>query len=132
MLMHVLVWGLVLLLWGLWSLTCWLGHATLGWAAGQVAGGNLAELPPLTLPEPLAQLLGLEWLAWARELMVSWGPTLQGWLAAMPDLSGWVTVIAWLSWTLGSGALLLLGLAGSGTVALTRRYAPKLAAGRTF
>lgn len=123
MLVHGIWWLCVALLAGLWSLLAWAAHAVLGWD-GWARGEDWAkQVPAIELPDWLMDMLGLQWVQWLRELLLEWGPELQAWVAGLP-LGDWASLLLWVTWGLGLLGLLLLGLAGSGVIALVRRSLP--------
>jgi hypothetical protein len=112
--MHLLVWFLVLLALGLWSLLAWGTHVVLTLDPAMV--GNLK---PLVDQIPYGALIE------------QWIPGWQGLLTATIDLTqatlGWLGgaagVIVWIVW--GLGALLIVGggVVGSVVVGLVRKGA---------
>lgn len=124
---HLLVWTLVALAAGLWSLACWATHALLtgpDWAAAD-PGAWLAWLEQWQIPLWLAAWLPMEAVTllktWLTGWLSDWGPWLDELLVQAPDLLGWLAPLLWVAWGLG---LLLLaggGLAGSLLVAALRR-----------
>lgn len=111
MVWHGLIWALVALAAGLWSLLCWGLHALLGWD-GWRKGLDWEQLPRLELPDWIAEWLGLDWLPLLREWLVSLGPQLQAWLEMLPPLGDWAAALALLVWALG-----LLAFIGGGALA---------------
>lgn len=118
---HLLIWLPLLALLGLWTLACWLLHGLLSWEGWRRPVDWELEIPPVELPPWLLDWLGLDVLAWLRELLVAWGPELQAWLAGLPDLGAWMGGLLGLVWLLGVAGLLFVGLVGSVVVAAVRR-----------
>lgn len=118
---HLLAWAVVVVLAGLWSLLCWVGHAVLTWDGWAKGLDWATAVPELTLPPWLEEMLGLQWVNWARELLISWGPSVHGAMSSLPDLSGWAGGLVWITWGIGTALLLLLGAAASVVIALVRR-----------
>ena len=111
-------WVLVLLLLALWSGLVWSGAALLAALlshAGALGAGDWSLPPVLT---DMLPVWAAEWLVGTLE---NFTPQLQWLVGALPSLSGWVNVLAWLVW--GAGALLLLcvGLAIHLAIALVRK-----------
>lgn len=127
MLLHGIWWLLVVLLAGLWSLLAWGVRAVLTWDGWAQGGDWTQQVPAIELPPWLMELLGLQWIDWLRQVLIEWGPELQAWLASL-SLDGWMSLLLGLTWGFGLFLLLLLGLAGSGLIALVRRNLPAPAA----
>ncbi|MFG6432552.1 hypothetical protein [Roseateles sp. LYH14W] len=113
-------WVLVLLLLAMWSGLVWAGEALLAAAlskAGTLSTGDWSLPEALTawLPVPVA-----EWLAGTLETLT---PQLQALVGTLPWLSGGVTVLAWVVWSLGALLLLGVGVAVHVAVALWRKSA---------
>jgi hypothetical protein len=111
-------WVGVLLLLALWSGLVWSGAAVLTAMlshAGAMGAGDWGLPPALTDALPV---WAAEWLVGTLE---NFTPQLQ-WLAgALPGLSGWVNVLAWLVWGVGAVLLLGVGLAIHVAIALVRK-----------
>lgn len=130
MVWHGLAWTLILALWGVWSLLCWLARLVVGWDGWRQGADWAAHVPELPLPDWLSAWLGLEWVQRLRDALVAWGPELQGWMQSWPDLSGIATGVLGLVWALGTVLLVLLGVGLSGVIVLVRRSrAPSLQVG---
>jgi hypothetical protein len=113
-------WVLVLLLLALWSGLVWAGEALLAAVlskAGALSTGDWSLPEALTawLPVPVA-----EWLAGTLETLT---PQLQALVGTLPWLSGGVTALAWVVWSLGALLLLGIGVAVHVAVALWRKSA---------
>jgi hypothetical protein len=111
-------WVVVLLLLAVWSGLVWSGEALLAAAlskAGTLGSGDWSLPEALTswLPVPVA-----EWLAGTLETLT---PQLQALASTLPWLSGGVTVLAWVVWSLGALCLLGIGVAIHVGVALWRK-----------
>lgn len=126
MLLHGIWWLCVALLAGLWSLLAWGVRAVLAWDGWSQGGDWAKQVPQIELPAWLMELLGLQWIEWLRGLLLEWGPELQAWLASF-SLGAWMEAAVGLVWGAGLLALLLLGAAGSGVIALVRRSRPSQA-----
>lgn len=124
-------WVLVLLLLALWSAVVVAMHSLLaGLLAHAGSVGTVAWSLPDALRDMLPQAVG-DWLVSTVETLT---PQLQALVAALPSLTGGVTVLAWVVWVLGALMLLILGLAIHVGVALWRKSArsaaPAVAASR--
>lgn len=113
-------WVLVLLLLALWSGLVWSGEALLVAVlshAGTLSSGDWSLPAALAdwLPVPVA-----EWMAGTLENLT---PQLQSLVGALPWLSGGVTALAWMVWSVGALLLLGLGLAVHVAFALWRKSA---------
>jgi hypothetical protein len=119
----VLLWVVVGLALGAWSLLCWMGQAVLGWA-GWAQGLDWATASVrLELPSQLTDWLGLGWVNALNDQLVAWGPALHNAVSGLPDLSGWIGVLIWILWGLGALGLVLAGGLTSGLIALAQRGA---------
>ncbi|WP_457420531.1 hypothetical protein [Roseateles sp. P5_E7] len=121
-------WLLVLLLLALWSGLVWSGEALL--AAALSHAGNLGSAD-WSLPEALTAWLPVpvaEWLAGTLETLT---PQLQALVGTLPWLSGGVTVLAWVVWSLGALCLLGIGVAIHVGVALYRKSRDSTVTNRT-
>ncbi|MFG6441756.1 hypothetical protein [Roseateles sp. LKC17W] len=116
--MILLGWMLVLLLLALWSGLVWSGEALLAAVlshAGNLGSGDWSLPAALTawLPVPVT-----EWLAGTLETLT---PQLQALVGTLPWLSGGVTVLAWVVWSVGALCLFGIGVAIHVGVALWRK-----------
>jgi hypothetical protein len=116
----VAAWVLVLLLLALWSALVWSGQALLAAMlshAGSIgsADWSLPEALTVWLPVPVA-----EWLAGTLETLT---PQLQSLAGMLPSLSGGVSFLAWVVWSVGALLLLGIGLAVHVAIALWRKSA---------
>ncbi len=121
---HFLVWIVAGLLAALWSLLCWTGHAVLSWQGWSQGLDWAAQVSRIEVPQSLADWLGSGGVETLRRLLIEVGPVIEGAVSWLPDLSGWITAIAWVMWSLG--VLFLIVCAGftSGLIALASRAAP--------
>lgn len=106
--MFVAVWAIVGVLLACWSGFIWAAHALLEALlahAGRLGTGDWS------LPEPLAAWLPTAMAEWLAGALETWAPQLQSLVGWLPSLTGGVTVLAWVSWTLGALPLLLVGVA---------------------
>jgi hypothetical protein len=121
-------WVLVLLLLALWSGLVWSGAAlltTLLSHAGAMGAGDWSLPPALTDVLPV---WAAEWLIGTLENLT---PQLQ-WLAgALPGLSGWVNLLAWVVWSAGALLLLGVGVAIHVAIALVRKSRASTVTNRT-
>lgn len=128
MVWHVLSWGLVLLLGLGWTFLCWAAQAVLGWEGWRKGLDWTEHVPEIKFPDWLPEWaqhgLGLDWIRWARDWLVEYGPGLQEQLAGLPDISGWLVAGVWLIWGVGAFLLLLLGVVLSVVIALMQRHSP--------
>lgn len=111
-------WIVVLLLLALWSSLVWAVHSFLPSLlahAGTLGAGDWSL--PESLRNWLPRALG-DWLVSTVETLT---PQLQALAGALPSLSGGVTALAWVVWTLGALVLLGLGLAIHVAIALWRK-----------
>ena len=83
--------------------------------AGKLGAGDWS------LPESLRDWLPTAVGDWLVSTVETWSPQLQALANALPSLSGGVTVLAWVVWTLGALALLVIGLAIHVAIALWRK-----------
>jgi hypothetical protein len=114
--MHIVVWVVVALLLGLWSLFAWGVHALVSIDLSSLAAvaGALDRVPGAVWFD--------EWVPGWRELFAASAELLQVTLAwAHGVLPG----LVWVAWGLGAACLVLFGLLASGGVALARRLLPK-------
>jgi hypothetical protein len=123
---YALNWFLVVFLLALWSAAIWALHAVAAWVlasagtiVGTASGAAAIRLPDWLapwVPAPLMQDLSA-WLA-------AWAPAIESVLQWLPGVAGTLTAIgwlAWLTWGLGAGLLLLLGVGLHVLIALSRR-----------
>lgn len=111
-------WVLVLLLLALWS---GLVMAVQSFLAGLLAHAGHAGAGGWSLPESLRDWLPAAVGDWLVSTVETWTPQLQSLVAALPSLSGGVTVLAWVVWALGAVVLLVFGVAVHVGVALWRK-----------
>lgn len=119
---HALVWSLVGLAAGLWTLACWAVHALLtgpDWGSAD-PGAWLVWLEQWRIPLWLAAWLPMEAVTALKTLLTAWGPGLAALLQELPGLLAWLTPLLWLGWGLGLLVLAGCGLAGSLVVAALR------------
>ena len=122
-----LLWSVVGLLLALWSAVVWLGHLLLTALLG--AAGEL-PVPVVTLPEDWARWLPVEWAESMPRLLAAAGPVVQGVIDSLPALAAGVTVLAWASWAVVAGLLLLAAGASHAGLRRWQRH-PQPAASRT-
>ncbi len=124
---HAVIWIIVALMFGLWTLIAWTADSVLGWPGW--SAHTLAEWPlwldSLHPPVWLAPWLPEVWLDDARAWLLDAGPEIEEALRAAPDLRGIAGFIVWSAWAIGAGSLLLMGIAGS---AVVKMFGPKKAA----
>lgn len=111
-------WVLVLLLLALWSGLVMTIHAFL---TGLLAHAGSVATGGWSLPESLRDWLPTALGDWLVSTVETLSPQLQSLAGALPSLSGSVTVLAWVVWTLGVLMLLVVGLAIHVGVALWRK-----------
>jgi hypothetical protein len=120
---YALNWAVVFILLALWSLGAWAVHAIASWAvtgAGAFAGA-VPSPDAVPLPDWLALWLPPEAAMTLGALQSSVLPFVESVLTQMPSLAGGLTALVWMAWALGGVLLLLLGLAGSGLIAVLSR-----------
>ena len=111
-------WTLILLLLALWS---GLILAVQSFLAGLLAHAGTLGAGDWSLPESLRDWLPTAVGDWLVSTVETWAPQLQALVGALPWLSGGVTVLAWVVWTLGALALFVIGLAIHVAIALWRK-----------
>ncbi|KQY89224.1 hypothetical protein ASD35_17180 [Pelomonas sp. Root1444] len=114
----VLGWVLVLLLLALWSGLVWSGQALL---AAMLAHAGTLGVGDWSLPAALTAWLPVPVAEWLAALLENLTPQLQALAGTLPWLSGGVTVLAWVVWSVGALLLLGVGLAVHVAVALWRK-----------
>jgi hypothetical protein len=118
--MHLLIWLTAILFLGFWSASVWLLYAgaqlalTMPWDQA-IAAIRAIEVPAVL--RPFLEPFGAE--AWIG-MVEAFGPLMQ-WVSSLFQgsagaLAGALPVLAWLLW--GIGALMLIGLAAAGSVAV--------------
>lgn len=121
---HAIIWIIVALILGVWTLFAWTADAVLtwpGWSAQSMAEWPL-WLDSLQLPTWLAPWIPQVWFDGARAWLLDAGPEIEEALRAVPDLRGLFGFIVWTGWAIGAGMLALMGIAGS---ALVKLFQPK-------
>lgn len=129
--LHALTWSLVAALLLAWSLAAWAFNAIASWAATQSGAfaGSTEAIQALSMPAWLAPWVPAEWWSAATTLLTDFAPLLDGLLAAMPSLSGPLSILTWVIWTVGAFFIVLLGVVGSGLIAhFGRKPLPRLPA----
>lgn len=111
-------WMLVLLLMALWSGLVVAVHSFL---VGLLAHAGSVGTGGWELPNALRDWLPTFIADWLVATVETLTPQLQALIGALPWLSGGVTVLAWVVWTLGALMLLVLGLAIHVAIALWRK-----------
>lgn len=120
---YALSWFFVIALLALWSLVSWALHAAAVWTVSNAGAltGVASGASSIALPDWLAPWMPPEAAQWASQLMAGLAPFVDGLLQAAPALAGGLTVAAWVIWSAGSVALVLLGVGLHLLVALMRR-----------
>ena len=128
---HALTWFLVVGLLLAWSLAAWAFHAVATWVAtqsGSIAGSTEA-IQGLSMPAWLAPWVPAEWWSAGTALLSDFAPLLDGLLAAMPSLSGPLSILVWVIWAVVAFFIVLLGVVGSGLIVhFGRKPLPRLPA----
>lgn len=114
----VVGWVLVLLLLALWSSLVWATESFIAGLLAHVGGAGAVEW---NLPESLRNWLPTVVADWLVSTLETLTPQLQALAGALPWLSGGVTVLAWVVWTLGAVMLFVLGVAIHVGIALWRK-----------
>ena len=120
---YALSWFFIVALLALWSLAAWALHGVAVWTASNAEALSVGPIgaSALALPDWLAPWVPSELVQVSTQLMASLGPLIDSLLQAEPMLSGGLTVATWVVWGIGSGLLLLLGVAMHLLIALWRR-----------
>lgn len=118
-------WLVVVVLAGLWSLSVWALHALAVWAISNagVWSGAAADLGVPGLPADLMAWLPPQVAAWIGSVLTGLGPAMERLLQTVPALADGLTVVTWVVWSLGTAALVALGLGLHLLIALWRRQA---------
>ncbi len=127
---HAIIWIIVAMLLGFWTLLAWTADAVLtwpGWSSASLAAWP-AWVAGLQPPGWLAPWMPTEWLEIARQILIEWEPVIRDSLQQIPDLSGWLTAIVWAAWIIGALGFLLMGIAASAIARLFRPRATQPAA----
>ncbi|KQV60884.1 hypothetical protein ASC95_05530 [Pelomonas sp. Root1217] len=114
----VVGWVLVLLLLALWSSLVW---AVQSFLTGLLAHAGNVGSGGWSLPESLRDWLPAAVADWLVSTVETLSPQLQSLASALPSLTGGVTLLAWVVWTLGAVMLFVFGLAIHVGVALWRK-----------
>lgn len=119
--MALLLWMVVGLLLALWSAVVWLGQAVL-----TVVLGGAGQLPvnDLALPEAWTRWLPQGVSESITQALEASQPVVQAVLDGMPALAGGVTVLAWVTWTVGALLLVLAGGASHAGLRWWQRQQP--------
>jgi hypothetical protein len=121
---HAVIWIIVAMMLGAWTLLTWTADAVLtwpGWNADTLSTWPawVASLQP---PAWFALWVPTAWLDGTRQLLLDSGPAIQIALRQIPDLSGWLGAIVWMVWAIGAFGFLLMGIAAS---AIARMFQPR-------
>lgn len=114
----IAVWTIVLALLACWSGFIWAAHALLEAMLAQAGRLGSGEW---SLPEPLLAWLPTFAAEWLTSTLETWAPQLQSLVGWLPSLSGGVTVLAWVGWSLGALPLLVIGVACHVAAAVWRK-----------
>lgn len=126
--LHALTWFLVISLLLAWSLAAWAFHAIASWAAeqsGSLAGSTEAILA-LSMPEWLAPWVPQGWWNSGVSVLSELAPLLNSVLGAMPSLTGPLSILVWVVWTVGACLIVILGVLASGLLMHLGRKQPTL------
>jgi hypothetical protein len=127
---YALNWFVVFSLFVLWSLGAWAVHAIAGWLtsnAGVLSSGADA-VAGIALPQWISVWLSPDIAETLSTTLLMFKPAVEAVLATVPALAGGLSVVIWVLWGLGVALLIVLGLVGSGLIALLRRQAAQVAA----
>jgi hypothetical protein len=106
----------------------WSGQALL---AAMLAHAGTLGAGDWSLPASLAAWLPVPVAEWLAAVLENLTPQLQALAGALPWLSGGVTVLAWVVWSVGALLLLGIGLAVHVAVALWRKSRDSTVTNRT-
>lgn len=104
--MALLLWVVVGVLLAIWSAVVWLGHLLLTAVLG---GAGHLPVKDLALPEAWTRWIPQGISESIAQAIEAAQPMLQTALDTMPALATGVTVLAWVTWAVGSLLLLLAG-----------------------
>jgi hypothetical protein len=104
--MAVLLWVVVGVLLAVWSAVVWLGQLLL---SALLNGAGHLPVKDLALPEAWTRWIPQGVSESITQALEAAQPLLQTALDTMPALSSGVTVLAWVTWVVGTGLLLLAG-----------------------
>ncbi|KNZ34107.1 MAG: hypothetical protein AD742_01395 [Methylibium sp. NZG] len=119
--LHALVWVIVFLLLGVWTLGAWVSDGVVSWAAVHAGTMSVAAMGVPELPAWTEPWLPAEWIKQAHEIAVASAPAIDPLLKHAPAAAGWITIAVWIVWAMGGIALLVLGAVLSGLVSWSRR-----------
>lgn len=125
---HAFTWTLVVGLMLTWSLVAWAFHAVATWATAQsgALAGSTEAMQALSMPARLVPWLPTEWWSAGTAVLMDFAPLLDSLLAAMPSLSGPLSILVWVLWAVGAFFIVLLGVVGSGLIVhFGRRSLPR-------
>jgi hypothetical protein len=123
---HMMVWGVVALLFGTWTLACLGVHWLLtgpDWNGAGV-GAWVDWLAQWRIPLWLTDWLPMASITALKTWLTAMGPWLESLLAQAPALLAWLVPLLWVGWLVGTVLLAVLGVAGSVLVVALRRQAP--------
>ncbi|MFG6412981.1 hypothetical protein ACG02S_03605 [Roseateles sp. DC23W] len=106
--MSWLLWSVVAVLAGLWSVTVWLCHVVV---AALLGGAGHLPVKEIALPEAWTNWLPQPVSESITQMLEAAQPVLAAVLDYVPALAGGLTVVAWVVWALGAALLVLAGVA---------------------
>jgi hypothetical protein len=121
---YAIVWIILTLMLGFWTLLTWTADAVLTWPGWNAEALSTWPAWVVSLQPPvwLAPWLPAEWLDAGRQILLDWGPAIQASIQQIPDLTGWLSAIVWGVWLIGAFCFLLMGIAAS---AMVRLFKPR-------
>jgi hypothetical protein len=119
--MLIAIWAMGIFMLALWSGLIWAAHGLWALMATVSWGDAVQRIKDIPLPEVLAPWFGPAWREWIDAV----APVAQ-WLGSLVQgsgelLAGWVPVLLWVVWGLGTASLVAAMAAGTGGVWWWRR-----------
>lgn len=119
--MALLLWVVVGVLLAVWSATVWLGHLLLSALLG---GAGHLPVKDMALPEAWTRWLPQGVSESMTQALESAQPLLQAAIDHLPALAGGATVLAWVTWAVGTALVLLAGVASHASLRWWQRQQP--------
>ena len=114
--MLIVIWLLVLILFGLWTALMWAGHSALVLASTMPWEQVLVKIQQWSVPESVGP--------WLQHLMNMLIPLLQQLQALLPQIGGWILAIVVVIWIAGGLLLALIAVILSAIIWAVRKSAP--------